>query len=203
MRTDVATATDYQGTNPVLGRIASTLLMRERPQTLAFIAARAREGTSTVAREFTRLLSQLGFKVLLLNPSSPSVAQQRTASSYSIDVFASGQRSQMMVHRGDNAPYHELWLSSASNPGLAARIATNDAFWIDLRGVYDYLVIDAPAMERTFDGVVLASRADGVIILVEAESTQGAAVGGLRSALEDTGAKILGIVMTKQRGYLP
>jgi Mrp family chromosome partitioning ATPase len=188
---------------PALSRIASLLILRERPQAVAFIAARLGEGTSTTAREFVRLLSQLGYKVLLVNSALPDSTERRNTTSYSIDMMSSGQQLQMMVHRADNAPYHELWLGSRSTPGLAARVAVNDEFWRDLKGIYDYLVIDSPPLEQTYDGVVLASRADGVVILVEAESTPGWAVTSLRATLEEMGAKILGVVMTKQREYLP
>jgi Mrp family chromosome partitioning ATPase len=195
--------TESQREESALGRVVSMLLLRERPQAVAFIAARSGEGTTTTAREFVRLLSHHGYKVLLVKSAVPSPSAQSTQVVQSSDVLSSRQQLESVVHHEENPPYHELWLDSRSNPGLGGRVAMNSEFWTGLKGIYDYVVIDSPALEQTYEGSVLAARADGVVMLVESEATPASAVTDLRATLEQMGAKILGVLMTKHRGHLP
>jgi Mrp family chromosome partitioning ATPase len=203
MRSSVRKIADSRREESALGRIVSMLVLRERPQAVAFIAARSGEGTTTTAREFVRLLSQHGYKVLLVKSAVPAPSGQLTPVVQSSDVLSSRKQLESVVHREEDPPYHELWLDSRSNPGLGARVAMNGEFWTGLKGIYDYVVIDSPALEQTYEGSVLAARADNVVLLVESEATPIEAVSDLRATLEQMGAKILGVLMTKHRSYLP
>jgi succinoglycan biosynthesis transport protein ExoP len=203
MRSSVPKAADSQHEESALGRIVGMLVLRDRPQAVAFIAARSGEGTTTTAREFVRLLSQHGYKVLLVKSTVAVLSGPLTSIVQSSDVLSSSQQLKSVVRREEDPPYHELRLDNRSNPGLGARVAMNGEFWTGLKGAYDYVVIDCPALEHTYEGSVLAARADSVVILVESEVTPAAAVSDLRATLEQMGAKILGVLMTKHRNYLP
>lgn len=203
MRTSARKAVDRRREESALGRVVSMLVLRERPQAVAFIAARSGEGTTTTAREFVRLLSQHGYKVLLVKSAVPVTSESGTALVQSSDALSSRQQLEAVVHHEEDPPYHELWLDSRTNPGLGARVAMNGEFWAGLKGIYDYVVIDSPALEQSYEGSVLAARADSVVVLVESEVTPAAAVCDLRETLEQMGAKILGVLMTKHRHYLP
>jgi Mrp family chromosome partitioning ATPase len=203
MRASARSVSDRQREESALGRIVSMLVLRERPQAVAFIAARGGEGTTTTTREFVRLLSLHGYKVLLVKSAVPQPLGRLRPTVQSSEVLSSRQQLEAVVHREENPPYHELWLDSRSNPGLGARVAMNAEFWSGLKGIYDYVVIDSPALKQSYEGSVLAARADSVVVLVESEATPTEDVTELRSTLEQLGAKILGVLMTKHRGPVP
>jgi Mrp family chromosome partitioning ATPase len=202
MRASARHAGDLEGAQPALGRIVSMLVLRERPQAVAFIAARTGEGTTTTAQEFVRLLSSSDYKVLLVRSAVTTAVDQNRSLSSAAGVLLPQKQLDSVVHHDGDTPYDELWLDSQANPGLTARVAVNGEFWDSIKGIYDYIVIDSPPLQHSYEGAVLAARADNVVILVEAEATPVAAVTDLRAALEQMGAKILGMLLTKHRGYL-
>jgi len=72
-----------------------------------------------------------------------------------------------------------------------------------LRREFDVILVDGAPMEMYADSSYLAPRADGVILVVQAESTpMGAPVISLRE-LERVGAHILGAVLNKTQSFIP
>jgi capsular exopolysaccharide synthesis family protein len=72
-----------------------------------------------------------------------------------------------------------------------------------LRREFDVILIDGAPMEMYADSSYLAPRADGVILVVQAENTPiGAPVISLRE-LERVGAHILGAVLNKTQSFIP
>lgn len=64
-----------------------------------------------------------------------------------------------------------------------------------LRAEFDYVLIDAPPVEPVSDAVVLATRADGVLLVLDAQNTPRRALRRSLHSLETVGAKVLGTVM--------
>jgi len=76
-------------------------------------------------------------------------------------------------------------------------------FWKNLLDSYDSLIIDAPSLRTSFDGVAVAAKADATVIVVEAEKTPQPVIAHLRDTLAAAGAKTAGVVMNKRRYYIP
>lgn len=72
-----------------------------------------------------------------------------------------------------------------------------------LRREFEYILIDGAPMEMYADSAYLAPRADGVMLVVRAETTPlGSPVSSLRE-LERVGAHILGAVLNQTQNYIP
>lgn len=72
-----------------------------------------------------------------------------------------------------------------------------------LRREFDVILIDGAPMEMYADSSYLAPRADGVILVVQAETTPlGSPVISLRE-LERVGAQVLGAVLNKTQSFIP
>jgi Mrp family chromosome partitioning ATPase len=67
----------------------------------------------------------------------------------------------------------------------------------DLRGEADVVIFDTPPCLAVSDSAVLASRVDGVLLVLQAGKTRREAAVRAKEALEQVGAKILGVVITK------
>jgi capsular exopolysaccharide synthesis family protein len=67
----------------------------------------------------------------------------------------------------------------------------------ELRGLVEYVVLDAPPVLTVADPLVLAALVDGVVFVVDARSTERDAIAEARRRLEQVGAKVLGGVMNK------
>jgi capsular exopolysaccharide synthesis family protein len=72
-----------------------------------------------------------------------------------------------------------------------------------LRERFDFIIFDASPLAAYSESLFLASKVDGVILVVEAEHTKTEVVERVKKELEATGVNILGIVLNKKKKYIP
>lgn len=68
------------------------------------------------------------------------------------------------------------------------------------REQFDYVLLDAPPMEGVSDPVILATRVDGVLMVLDAQNTRKGALRQAIRRLEAIGATVLGTVMNRVEG---
>jgi len=71
------------------------------------------------------------------------------------------------------------------------------------RARFDWVVVDGPPITVYSDASILAPLVDGVVLVVEAERTRWEVVSQARRILEESGARILGAVLNRQRYHIP
>lgn len=91
---------------------------------------------------------------------------------------------------------------SADSPNLLSseRMRSRSA---ELRREFDFVIVDAPPLSRYADAIALGKLSDGVVLILEAESTRREAA---RIAVENLGASkipVLGAVLNKRRFPIP
>ncbi len=64
-------------------------------------------------------------------------------------------------------------------------------------------MIDAPALERAFTGIMLAPHLDATAVVVAAESTRASAARTLRDRLAEVGGNAIGVILNKRRFHVP
>jgi capsular exopolysaccharide synthesis family protein len=78
-------------------------------------------------------------------------------------------------------------------------------FLTSARERFDYVLVDAPPVGPVSDPAILATQADGVLLVLDAQNTRKGAVRQAIHSLEAVGAKVLGTVMNnveaKRGGY--
>jgi Mrp family chromosome partitioning ATPase len=72
-----------------------------------------------------------------------------------------------------------------------------------LRTDFDFVIVDAGSLETAPDSLLVASRMDGVVLVVQAERTGADAVREASADLRAAGARLLGAVLNRRRNYLP
>ena len=72
-----------------------------------------------------------------------------------------------------------------------------------LRSEFDWIVFDCAPVNMYPDSVVLASRLDGVVLVVQAENKRAEVAIQAKEHLEGAGAKILGAVLNRRRYIIP
>lgn len=74
-----------------------------------------------------------------------------------------------------------------------------------LRRSYEYVILDSPPLLPVADAAIIATKVDGVLLVVHAGKTKKTEFMGARAAVESVSAKILGVVLNKipenSRGY--
>lgn len=73
----------------------------------------------------------------------------------------------------------------------------------DLRSVFDYLLFDGGSSQTSPDSYIVASRLDGVVIVVRSEQTGMEVVRETSDHLRKAGANLLGVVLNRHHQYVP
>jgi hypothetical protein len=172
---------------------------------LQLIAARNGEGASTLARDLGLIAAQaMGLRVLLLDgEAAEHKSREQLCAQYHLPEVMTApvpdaSDYQSMMRFGNTAFY-----VGQVRRGVALQAPVWSSTFPDLRARFDLVAVDAPALERSFDGVQMAPYVDSTVIVIEAETTRATAVKNLRDRLREGGAHIGGLVLNKRRFHVP
>ena len=100
-----------------------------------------------------------------------------------------------------------LWLLSS---GLLAADSPNllttermKALSVELRKEFDFVIVDAPPLTRYADAIALGQLSDGIVLVLEANSTRREAALTVAESLRSCGIKIIGAVLNKRTFPIP
>ena len=175
---------------------------------IMFISARQGEGTSTIAQEFAKVASlTFGNSVILvdidlnhLESSQIFDIDQSDLGNSTTDDHSHSAISQMSPH----APFAQIQPIIPLLPSSHMFSFYEVEHTLSEVGkAYDLVVVDSPPVKLSANGLALAARVDGVVIVVEADSTRGPIVKRLVDNITQAGGNILGMVLNKRRNYIP
>jgi capsular exopolysaccharide synthesis family protein len=174
--------------------------------TILLASPRHGEGTTTVALGLaTALAKEREARVLLVegNFRSPSFnSMLPITSEVGVLDFGAGRATPEAL-----ATRLEQLNLSVIAAGAAARSDANveivETLVGRLQSQFDFIVIDGPPVNSYADASVLATKVDGVILVVEADRTPVAEAEAAKRQLDRVGARILGVVLNRRRSYIP
>jgi Mrp family chromosome partitioning ATPase len=73
----------------------------------------------------------------------------------------------------------------------------------DLRSEFAYVLIDAPPLNSYADAVALAQATDGIVLILEANSTRRESALKITEQLQAAGVSVLGAVLNKRTFPIP
>lgn len=174
---------------------------------LHFVGAVPHEGTSTVARDFALTAGMRGHKRTLLidgNMHNPTTGRQFNC------PRDRGILDDMREHR----PW-EQGLIPVSDKGFSVGCLQGTDVRGHVRGdevraayavfktQYDLTVIDCASIDSANYADLLPEAADGVIMVIQAESTRPLVVARARDVIEQLGGTVLGAVLNRRKDYIP
>jgi len=185
-----------------------SLLGGSPKKVIQFIAAKEGEGTTTIAQEFARTSAMILGKSVFLFDADVGNALPRSAG----EAGGNGD--------GQDSPPPEPWEGDVPRDEPASTAVCLvpqtvcgirkffyspliDSFWENLRKQFDLVLIDSPSFETSPDGIAIARRVDGVVIVLEAEKTRWPVAERLIEQILSNGGNILGIVFNKRRYHIP
>jgi capsular exopolysaccharide synthesis family protein len=174
------------------------------PRTVGVTSSSSGEGVSTVAANLAISAARGGCRVLLVDANTRDPAVART--------FHVAPRPGLAELLADEASLEDC-IQETTYDSLfvlpAGPASDQDAGGVDwsrleeiveqLKAEYELLVFDLPAADELSPGLVVAALLDGVLMVVEAERTDGVAAARAKRQLEMAGAKLLGVVLNKGR----
>jgi capsular exopolysaccharide synthesis family protein len=173
--------------------------------TILVVAGRHQEGTTRTAIGLaSTLAAEQGPRVLLFeaNLRSPSFASLLPLGNGPgvSDVLSSHARPDEVVTRVD---VMNLCVVHAGTRPVAVDCEAIGHLVSQLSPQFDFTILDVPPVNRYADAAVLAAKVDGVILVVEADSTPVADAENAKRSLDKVGARILGVVLNRRRSYIP
>jgi len=168
------------------------------------------DGSSTTAVGLaTALARDCKLKVLLIdvNLRSPSLHEVFKIE-YDLGLF------NLLTRRNNEKPsvfrkqaYGDLYVipSGGIHTGPLTLFESNrfDNFLKSVREKFSYVILDAPPVNDCAEPRVIGPKADGVILVIEAGKTRWQVAVQAKQELEDSGAKLLGVVLNKRKHYIP
>jgi Mrp family chromosome partitioning ATPase len=200
----------------------------ERGRVVQFVSAAAGEGTSTIAREFALYAARRARKPVWLVDLDVFGAGQQKAVARQPGRFGplgkpaaaspDGSAFFRVVEAGDARPVSHylsarptlggrLWVTrfhaEALKTGQPLVLSRNPRYWAAMRGHAEYVIIDAPAAERSTAALTLGPVADVNVLVLAAEAGDARGPAALRAALEETGANVAGFVFNRAEARPP
>lgn len=172
----------------------------EKPRVVLVASSEPGEGRTTTAINLAIALAEADYTVALVDAD---LRVPQIGSSLGLDgatgltTVLSGQAPVREVLRESRFPRVSVLTAGTVPPnptGLLGSQAAREVFG-ELGRQFDYVVIDSPSL-RTTDAAILAGSAQGVLMIVRSGRTQRRQLAQAISALERTGAPILGAVLT-------
>lgn len=171
-------------------------------RTILFTSPNGSEGKSTVASNLAVVMAQANFKILLLdcNLRRPALHKMFNLSNgagfttyisqhISIDkLVTTGLGGNLSVITSGPVP---------PNPAEMLSSAETQSLWPGLQEKYDYVFIDAPALNSVTDAAVLSNQADGTILVIRPGHTRMNEARYARKQLNWANAHLIGVVLNK------
>jgi capsular exopolysaccharide synthesis family protein len=173
----------------------------EAPRSIAITSPRQGDGKSTIALNVAISMAQLNARVLIID------ADLRRPTLHTKLGFANGKGlSDVLVGVCSlDAAVREsghagvLTLTSGTRAPNPVALLQGDAFdrlLLAARDKFDFVIIDAPALGPIIDGVILAMKADGAVLVVSATNTDTRAANSALDKLAAVGAvNLIGVVL--------
>lgn len=81
--------------------------------------------------------------------------------------------------------------------GQVASLRQSPGWWAALRKISSWIIIDAPALERSAAALTMAAEADGIVLVVQADRTKATDVAAAMRDLEAKQGNVLGAIINK------
>lgn len=172
------------------------------PRTLLLTSSRPAEGKSISAVALAKILGMQGKQVVLLDADMRHSGLSKyigKRSRLGLSNFLAGDNEwRPMIGRFGTWGFDIL--GSGKRPPNAAQLLATGRYGELIRQLgeaYDHVVIDGPPVLGLADAPLIASAADAVVMVMEANAGRLRAIAGAVERLENAGAKVAGALVTK------
>jgi capsular exopolysaccharide synthesis family protein len=177
-------------------------------KTLMFFSSTEGDGVSTTLINFAITLASEGDKVLLVdanlrNPSlhDPLRVEKKIGLT---ELFFENKKLEEVVKE---TPVHNLSVVTGgiphTNPSSIVESSLLDTLIEQMKTRFDWVLFDSPPINAYNDSRTLATKVDGVVMVVQAEKTRWEVADSARQRMEHDNINILGVVLNKRKMHIP
>jgi capsular exopolysaccharide synthesis family protein len=171
------------------------------PQTILITSGQPREGKTTTALNLAITLAQRGDRVVLVDSDLRRPRIHRTfglANDVGLSSFLAGVVGVDDLPRPVPHISNLYVVSSGPTPPNPAELLSSepmDLLFRELRRQFDFVVMDSPPTISVADSMILAARADGVILVVHGGVTTRESLRQTHKMLSSVSARMIGVVL--------
>ena len=176
---------------------------------IQFMGSKSGEGTSTIVRELARVaVTKFGKSVLVWDAQLHKPSQHFFHKLQPAQVAENGKSKEKsdnedQVQAVKSAPFSGSNIVVSRVMGELMNGKDMSSFFDKLRSRFELVLIDSSSMESSALGLSLCSKADGVILVVEAEKTRASVAQNAKKKVVQSGGRMLGMVLNKRRHHIP
>jgi polysaccharide biosynthesis transport protein len=174
-------------------------------QSILVGSTHAGEGKSMVASALAHSLTQKGSRVLLISDKHMDHQPKQEPAEDGGDVNSHGMLQDINIHPAAENSF----LYTVNYPETLAETIKKEKsidftnFLNKVKESFDYVIVDAPALNDVPEIITPASIVDAVLFVVEAEGTSRISVAKALERLKEAGASIYGVVLNKRIFDIP
>ena len=172
-------------------------------KTIMFTSCFPNEGKSDVTFQLCQEIGYMGKRVLLIDADirkSAYVSRYRIKQKVNgVSQYLSGQLAKEFLIYQPNFLNVDIIFAGPMAPN-PSELLEEEAFrelLAEVRGYYDYIIIDTPPVGSVIDAAIIAKESDGAVLVIESERVSYKVAQKSMEQLEKTGCKILGAVLNK------
>jgi len=173
------------------------------PKVIMVTSALPQEGKTTTSMNCAVVLAHKHARVLLIDADlrRPSIHRNLGIAPHVglSNVLTGGKLADAITHtsNGHGLPDFDVLTAGTPPPNPAELLASTNMrdLLVQLRELYDHIVIDTPPALSVTDAVVLSPRADAVVLVIRSGKTSKTALRRSRDILVQVNAKVVGVLL--------
>lgn len=195
-------ATEFQTAEAFKTLRTNTMFSAANVKAIALTSYSASEGKSSVSFQLAASMAQTGKRVILLDTDlrKSSLANRLRAKNVKgLSHYLIGMANADELLWETDVPGMYIIFAGARVPN-AAELLGNESFnqlITALKGVFDYIIVDAAPLGQVIDCAVMAPALDGVLMLIDTTHNSYRLERRIKAQLEKSGGKILGVVLNR------
>jgi len=179
-------------------------------KTILFTGTSAGSGSSTIAVKSAISLAEgsqtdvLLIDVKLRSPSLHEVFNiENTFGGLSDLLTQKGEMNPLLKKVGSGSLYVLTCGRKYSGSESLFQMSRFNDFIETVKEKFDYIIFDAPPVNGSTEAKALASKLDGVILVIESGKTRRHVALSAKKELEEAGGMLLGVILNKRKYYIP
>lgn len=172
-------------------------------KTIMFTSCFPNEGKSDVTFQLAQEIGNMGKRVLLIDADirkSAYIGRYRIKQNINgLSQYLSGQLAKEFLIYETNYQNVSIIFAgpAAPNPSELLEEPAFHELLMEVRELYDYIIIDTLPAGSVTDVAIIAKESDGAVLIIESERVSYKVAQKVKEQMEKTGCKLLGVVLNK------
>ena len=181
----------------------------QKNKVIQFMSAQEEEGTSTIVEELAKVAAlKYGKSVLLLDADLRKLDQQpfcniTLENSLEETIRAGASVDEALYQIRDSSLFLSRFFKDSDSIRQFLDPSSIDDILEQLKTRFDFIFIDSPPQNVFSIGLATSTSVNGVILVLDSEKTCLDVAKNITDKITTKGGKILGVVVNKQRQYIP